>query len=326
MTGTTAMILGGISAAGALGGSAINALSQRSANKTNVDLMREQMAYNTNERLETQKYNTPAAQRERYQQAGINPYLALTQMDSGNTTAQSAPGAPSVQPVNYGDMLKGLLQEGANGYQKGYELEQYQLGTEQMRVDARYKLTQKLLDISEQRLRVQNSSLDSKAKAKEIAMLDTQAEQMQRDLEFTNATQKERIAIQKKAQVEQDLRIKGAELANDYQLLVNSMQPKQLELLCASISEARSRINLNGAYAASALASKALSLAEEKGVRIDNFQKNKINYLIREGVKLDNRAKRYNIERPSYFEREMFAPFSRGMNQITGNNKETMLH
>lgn len=104
----------GIAAAGAaVAGSVASGIAtnsaQSSANDTNIRLAREQMAYQTSERLATQEYNTPAAQRERFEAAGINPYMALGQMDVGNTSMQSGVTPAHVQPLTgLSDMLSGL--------------------------------------------------------------------------------------------------------------------------------------------------------------------------------------------------------------------------
>ena len=105
----TAIIVGSaIAAVGAVGASGINAASTSSTNKKQEEMFHEQMAYQTSEREATQEYNTPANQRQRYEDAGINPYLALGQMDAGNTSAQTAPSAPQLQVPQYGDIISAL--------------------------------------------------------------------------------------------------------------------------------------------------------------------------------------------------------------------------
>lgn len=79
-------------------------LSTALSNKNAVRLMREQNEYNTRmwekqrdfatsmyER--TNAYNTPMRQRLRYEQAGINPYLALSNISSGSAQSVNAPNA-----------------------------------------------------------------------------------------------------------------------------------------------------------------------------------------------------------------------------------------
>lgn len=95
-----------ISGASSLLGGMFGSSSQSSANRTNLQIAREtnQMQYQMfqeqnafNERMynQMQQYNTPAAQMQRYQEAGINPYIAAGNVQSGN--AQSA--LQSAQPL-----------------------------------------------------------------------------------------------------------------------------------------------------------------------------------------------------------------------------------
>ena len=95
-----------ISGASSLLDGMFGSASQSSANRTNLQIAREtnQMQYQMfqeqnafNERMynQMQQYNTPAAQMQRYQDAGINPYIAAGNVQSGN--AQSA--LQSAQPL-----------------------------------------------------------------------------------------------------------------------------------------------------------------------------------------------------------------------------------
>lgn len=95
-----------ISGASSLLGGMFGSSSQSSANRTNLQIAREtnQLQYQMfqeqnafNERMynQMQQYNTPAAQMQRYQEAGINPYVAAGNVQTGN--AQSA--LQSAQPL-----------------------------------------------------------------------------------------------------------------------------------------------------------------------------------------------------------------------------------
>lgn len=96
----------------------MNASLQNKANELNYKMFHEQMDYNT-QMFEEQKaynnqlisqmndYNRPAAQMQRYREAGINPYFAMGNIDSGNAQSQvgvSAPSAPSATPMQAAQM------------------------------------------------------------------------------------------------------------------------------------------------------------------------------------------------------------------------------
>ena len=113
------MISAGSSVLGGISG----AVSQSSANKTNLQIAREnnlanqQLQKNQNEWNLQQwerenKYNSASSQKQRLLDAGYNPALAAGQVATGSATSnqlQSAPYTPNqqvqVQPVNYAQGL-----------------------------------------------------------------------------------------------------------------------------------------------------------------------------------------------------------------------------
>lgn len=92
------------SIAGSLIGGSMNKNAQGGANNINLRIAREtnqqqyqmfneQNAFNERMYNQMQAYNTPAAQMQRYQDAGINPYIAAGNVQTGNaqSSLQSAP-------------------------------------------------------------------------------------------------------------------------------------------------------------------------------------------------------------------------------------------
>lgn len=78
----------------------------RETNAMNYRMMQEQNSFNKEMYNDYLSYNTPLAQRRRYLDAGINPYMALGNLQPGNAQSalQAAPSHPAVgtqvQPVN----------------------------------------------------------------------------------------------------------------------------------------------------------------------------------------------------------------------------------
>ena len=112
----SALISGGASLLGNLFGGLSSGSAQRSANATNLQIaqmnnqrqyqmFQEQNAFNERMYNQMQQYNTPTAQMQRYADAGINPYIAAGNVQTGNVQSalQSAPApqmqAAQVQPV-----------------------------------------------------------------------------------------------------------------------------------------------------------------------------------------------------------------------------------
>ncbi len=127
----SALISGGASLLGGLFGGHSKAKAQREANETNLRIAREtnaqnyrifqeQQAFNENQFNRWLDYSTPSAQRERFEDAGINPYMAVGQLSSGTpssalTSANAAPmQAAQVQPVTQmGDALQMSVERAA---------------------------------------------------------------------------------------------------------------------------------------------------------------------------------------------------------------------
>ena len=126
-----AAISGGASLLGGVVGGLFNKSAQKRANATNLQIAREtnaqnyrifqeQQQFNENQFNRWLDYSTPAAQRQRYEDAGINPYMAVGQLQNGTpssalTSATSAPmqGA-QVQPVQgLGDALQNSIERAA---------------------------------------------------------------------------------------------------------------------------------------------------------------------------------------------------------------------
>lgn len=126
-----AAISGGASLLGGVVGGLFNKSAQKRANATNLQIAREtnaqnyrifqeQQQFNENQFNRWLDYSTPAAQRQRYEDAGINPYMAVGQLQNGTpssalTSASSAPmqGA-QVQPVQgLGDALQNSIERAA---------------------------------------------------------------------------------------------------------------------------------------------------------------------------------------------------------------------
>ena len=118
-----ALIAAGSAIAGGAMGSSSNSKTNRTnlqiareTNQLNYQLFQESNAFNEKMYHEANAYNTPSAQMQRYAEAGINPYIAAGNVQTGNTTSalQSAPApqmhAAQMQPdVN---LANGIMSAG----------------------------------------------------------------------------------------------------------------------------------------------------------------------------------------------------------------------
>lgn len=96
-------------AAGIIGGSgllgnAMSYMSQQSANKTNIRLAEMGFQHDIDMWNRQNEYNTPAAQMQRYSDAGLNKNLIYGQGSNGNAQGSPTYKAPHVQPYNFQDV------------------------------------------------------------------------------------------------------------------------------------------------------------------------------------------------------------------------------
>lgn len=96
-----ALVLGGAALAGGIAGGLFNRSSQGSANKTNVQLAREQQQFEQKMVQEQNEYNSPVNQMKRYAEAGLNPNLVYSQGNPGNQTAIPSYQRANVQPAQF---------------------------------------------------------------------------------------------------------------------------------------------------------------------------------------------------------------------------------
>lgn len=97
----------GLGAAESSGSSAVEA--QRLANESNERIAREQRDWSERMIDEQNRYNSPVAQKERYLDAGINPYMA---MQSGSLTSGNQSQLPSYQRASIQSAAPLILQAG----------------------------------------------------------------------------------------------------------------------------------------------------------------------------------------------------------------------
>lgn len=98
----------------------------RETNKANLDLAKYQNEWNVAQWNRQNAYNTPAMQRQRYEEAGINPYFAMGNIQSGNAESLMSADMANQQPVTsplqgqsgqiLGSSISDAAQSGVNAY------------------------------------------------------------------------------------------------------------------------------------------------------------------------------------------------------------------
>lgn len=232
------LVLGGIIAAGAsLAGNAIGASSQNKANQTNIDIMRENNAFNA-EQAQIQRdwqekmwgmnnsYNSPNAMISR----GLNPFIGsnvgagVSKAPASGGVSASASPAPSLQAYrpdfsDVGSALASMAQARAS-----------MINAEQNAALTPYRINQILGDTNYRNIGVGQSGYWNASTGGRSALLDQSKEYQElKNMEFAGrltSAQESQILLDSKAQQilnkyldeqqQADLFIKGQTLANLY--------------------------------------------------------------------------------------------------------------
>lgn len=261
--------IGPIIAAGAqlLGGlmtNSQNAQNVASANRMNYQIFKEQNEFNLEQWKRNNEYNTPLAQRMRYEQAGINPSIALGNITPGvaqATTSASANPMQSAQAVNpvpaSVDAYIQSKQADAN-----IELAKAEVANKQADTASKLINNDKLPEYLQKQveLLVSEAVKNYSDANRNDALTPVQAEQIKANIDEI----KSRIDMSKLEQ-----KVKSYELKN--------LLPAQRDMFIATIREKTaqlglisSQIGLNQASATEALSRQLMFEAQTKGINISN--------------------------------------------------------
>lgn len=319
-------IAGGAGLVSTIAGGFMNSNSVSSANQANLDAAREtntanrqmfdiQMDYNKymyedqkvyNEKLISMMndYNKPAAQRQRFEEAGINPYFAMGNIDAGNASSQvgvnapSAPAAPQMvtptfQPNRVGDYVSAAGRDISSIMQSFANAENLQAHTQQTMIDNLTRFDENIARLENLR----SSNALSKAQQdridEEIIDMRQQRQYVLDQLKFSaKKTESESDMAEIEVQATA-LRARSVELLNDYQEWLNVYSKKNgeknLQQLDATIA------NIHADTAVKAM-QKLETECRKKGIELDNEQKQKLLPLLERAQKLDNEQKELEIK------------------------------
>lgn len=281
-----------LSAGAAIASGAMNKSAQESANETNVQLSREQMAYQTSEREAVQEYNTPENQRQRYEQAGFNPYMMMGQMDSGNSTFQTGVQPAQVSPVTaLGDMVQQLgnsPQNALNVVQQAQQVQALNEANQQAHVETLYKEREKLADLRLKAANAAESMSQMSKNSQEYKNASLQYQQLENDIKLSqlnlryhesylqSRNKKERnmadLVYQQERNAFYEAKIKA--INANYQQSINEGQLKSLlSAAAAQWSQAAAAHELAGLYSQQSQTEFALRALRKSGLKLDNEQK-----------------------------------------------------
>lgn len=232
------LVLGGIIAAGAsLAGNAIGASSQNKANQTNIDINRENNAFNA-EQAQIQRdwqekmwgmnnsYNSPNAMISR----GLNPFLQGSAAMAGSKSPASGGAAASAAPPPSVQAFRPDFSDVGSALASMAQARASMLNAEQNVALTPYKIQQILGDTNYRNIGIGESGYWNKSTGRESALLDQSKEYQElKNMEFAGRltkAQEAQILLDSEAQQvlnkyldeqqQADLFIKGQTLANLY--------------------------------------------------------------------------------------------------------------
>lgn len=232
------LVLGGIIAAGAsLAGNAIGASSQNKANQTNIDINRENNAFNA-EQAQIQRdwqekmwgmnnsYNSPNAMISR----GLNPFVQGSAAMAGSRSPASGGAAASAAPPPSVQAFRPDFSDVGSALASMAQARAAMLNAEQNAALTPYKMQQILGDTNYRNIGVGQSGYWNASTGRRSALLDQSKEYQElKNMEFAgrlSSAQESQILLDSKAQQilnkyldeqqQADLFIKGQTLANLY--------------------------------------------------------------------------------------------------------------
>lgn len=232
------LVLGGIIAAGAsLAGNAIGASSQNKANQTNIDINRENNAFNA-EQAQIQRdwqekmwgmnnsYNSPNAMISR----GLNPFVQGSAAMAGSKSPASGGSAASAAPPPSIQAFRPDFSDVGSALASMAQARAAMLNAEQNAVLTPYKMQQILGDTNYRNIGVGQSGYWNASTGRRSALLDQSKEYQElKNMEFAGrltSAQEAQILLDSKAQQilnkyldeqqQADLFIKGQTLSNLY--------------------------------------------------------------------------------------------------------------
>lgn len=302
-------------------------------NQTNERINRENNEWNRNLWLEQTAYNTPAKQAERYLAAGINPYMALSNISSGEAST-----APQMQAMQYQNPAEAYALKAQNAMQLGQQIGDAASNAANLYSSAKLQSAEAEKASSEAKLNTIDALSRAMKNAEEIGLLNSQKEKFSAEKVYQDSlnyimrnTQDASIAgakadaefkqYQAKNQFLQNvvyehtgLRMSIAQIHNleaqtdnlvedTYlkKLMQNSEKEKALLYIQQQLSEKSlrgvysSQVRVNGAQAGLYGAQTYFTNEQTKGAAINNKQAKYLAPLIYSIVDKENKAASWNV-------------------------------
>lgn len=229
----------------------MNLLGVRETNEANKEMFQQALNYQTDMWEKTNAYNTPEAQRQRYEAAGLNPYLMMSQGNAGEASSMTglSPSqlqAPHVEPVP--SPYQGLteipshLSSFADTTLKQETAYGLSLDNKMKLVDVRNKTLEKYLSIQNLLYELRNKRTKSNYDEAQINVLEKTAKSLELDLKYQEDFLQSRNNLQREQSNKAYEDAQKAHWESEYQRQLSEAFPQmnaaQLKLLAAQMADA----------------------------------------------------------------------------------------
>lgn len=233
----------------------------RETNAQNYKIFQEQLGWQEKMWNQNNAYNTPLEQRKRLEEAGINPYLALSNMSTGEATMATSSSSPQMQtgaPMQAPDFS--FIGRSAQNFQdyriKEQQVTALQEANRQSAVKSRFATAQeladlrlKLADLRKKQQETKNGSEEYKRIQADIRRMNWQTKQLELEYDYSEGYLQARNAKEMNlANLAYHQQV-GQALQNEYQQMYNSAFPKltaaQLSSLASQTYQAYQAGNLS---------------------------------------------------------------------------------
>lgn len=251
-----------------------NLQATRETNAQNYKMFQEQLGFNREMYEKANAYNTPAAQRRRFEAAGINPYFALGNMDSGNASMQTSPSpnpavAPHVNPVDYGQMFNGIPNAVGAYYDNKLKSEQADsvgISNKIQAIELRYKAVDKQVELQQKIADLENKKALTASEKQRLDNLRQEYRVGETNLKYLDDYLGSRNELQRNQSAHERALVEKTNKEAEYQSILNKFLPPQL----------RAQINALASQAASNYASAEQSRAGAEYTRGQNRREDEL--------------------------------------------------
>lgn len=272
------------------------AKAQRESNDLNYKMFREQLGFTQDMWDKQNAYNTPAMQRERFEQAGINPYFAMGNITGGNAESVSTPASHPAIPVDAygksigqaGQSIGSAVSSAVGAYQQQMILNEQIAGQQEankaMMIKNRFAVSHENNQIQRELYELSNLVKSGKLTDEQIGETRQRMRKLERESSLLDIEQNyysDYLAARNRQMREQAnlayQNAREAALKVAYQKLVNDAFPKLTS----------AQLNLLSSQAASAFASANLSntQSEHEVIKTEREKIQKIGDILDNGIK-----------------------------------------